>query len=255
MAEVKWIKVSTNMFESSRKIKQIEVMPEGDSILVIWLKLLLLAGNINDGGAIYLTPEIPYTDEMLANELRRPITTVRLALSVFEKFGMIEIIDDILHLSSWEKYQNIDGLDKIREQNRIRKQRQRDNAKLFPVNDVSRDSHVTVTDSHAIEEEGEEDKELEYHSFIHADEQTETVENSVENLKKQRKALFGSLGKGVVFLSDEQIDYLIEYLSYDEFNHYVSTVAECELSGKKFKKKTHFQAILDMAAKDRKVSN
>ena len=76
MADVKWIKVSTEMFNSSRKIKQIEMMPEGDTILVIWLKLLLLAGNINDGGQIYLTPEIPYTDEMLANELRRPLTTV-----------------------------------------------------------------------------------------------------------------------------------------------------------------------------------
>ena len=252
MAEVKWIKVSTNMFESSRKIKQIEVMPEGDSILVIWLKLLLLAGNINDGGAIYLTPEIPYTDEMLANELRRPITTVRLALSVFERFGMIEIIDDILHLSSWEKYQSIDKLAELREYNRLAKQKERERKKLQ--NKGVNDKSMTSQPCQDTEEEGEEDKELEYHSFIHADEQTETVENSVENLKKQRKALFGSLGKGVVMLSDEQLDYLIEYLSYDEFNHYVSTVAECELSGKKFKKKTHFQAILDMAAKDRKAS-
>ena len=103
MKDVKCIKVSTDMFNSNRKIKQIELMPEGDAILVIWLKLMLLAGNVNDGGAIYLTPEIPYTDEMLANELRRPITTVRLALSTFERFGMIEIVDDILMLSSWEK--------------------------------------------------------------------------------------------------------------------------------------------------------
>ena len=34
MADVKWIKVSTSMFESNRKIKQIETMPEGDTILV-----------------------------------------------------------------------------------------------------------------------------------------------------------------------------------------------------------------------------
>ena len=86
MADVKWIKVSTNMFETNRKIKQIELMPEGDTILVIWLKLMLLAGIINDGGKIYITPEIPYTEEMLANELRRPLTVVRMSLQLFERF-------------------------------------------------------------------------------------------------------------------------------------------------------------------------
>ena len=131
MADVKWIKVSTDMFDGSRKIKQIEMMPEGDTILVIWLKLLLLAGNVNDGGAIYLTPEIPYTEEMLATELRRPLNTVKMALTVFERFGMIEIVDDILHLSAWEKYQSVDKLAEIREQNKLRKQRQRENKKLL----------------------------------------------------------------------------------------------------------------------------
>lgn len=120
MAEVKWVKVATDMFESSRKIKQIEMMPEGDTIIVIWIKLLLLAGSVNDGGAIYLTPEIPYTDEMLATELRRPLNTVKMALTIFERFGMIEVQDEVLHLASWEKYQNVEGMEKIREQTRAR---------------------------------------------------------------------------------------------------------------------------------------
>jgi predicted phage replisome organizer len=242
MADVKWIKVSTDMFESNRKIKQIELMPEGDTILVIWLKLLLLAGNVNDGGDIYLTPEIPYTDEMLANELRRPLTTVRMALSIFEKFGMVEIIDDILHLSSWEKYQNIEGLDKIREQNRLRKQKQREKQKLLT--GESRDSHGTVTACHDIEEEGEEEKDKEIHSFILSPEDKERL---------KLKYLGGSLGKGVVMLSDEQFDSLLEMLSWDEFHKYIGIVAECELNGKPYKKKTHYQAILDMVEKDRKV--
>ena len=144
MGEVKWIKVTTDMFETNRKIKQIELMPEGDTILVIWLKLLLLAGNVNDGGNIYLTPEIPYTDEMLANELRRPLATVRMALSLFERFGMIEIIDDILHLSSWEKYQNTDRLAEIREYNRLAQQKSRAKKKLSEgVNDNVNDMSMT----------------------------------------------------------------------------------------------------------------
>ena len=53
-------------------------------------------------------------------------------------------------------------------------------------------------------------------------------------------------------LSQEQIDDLLDKLSIDEFDKYVNIVADCELSGKSFKKKTHYQAILDMAEKDRR---
>lgn len=242
MADVKWIKVSTDMFDGSRKIKQIEMMPEGDTILVIWLKLLLLAGNVNDGGAIYLTPEIPYTEEMLATELRRPLNTVKMALTVFERFGMIEIVDDILHLSAWEKYQSVDKLAEIREQNKLRKQRQRENKRLLAgvSQDMSRDSHGTCHGCHAVEEEGEEEQEKESHSFIRAREEA------------KMKYLGGSLGKGVVMLSEEQMDSLLDELTIDEFNKYVSVVAEAELNGKHYKKKTHYQAILDMVAKDRR---
>jgi predicted phage replisome organizer len=243
MADVKWIKVSTDMFESSRKIKQIEVMPEGDTILVIWLKLLLLAGNVNDGGNIYITPEIPYTDEMLANELRRPLATVRMALSIFEKFGMIEIIDDILRLSSWEKYQNIEGLEKIREQNRKRVAKCREK-KLLSSGSVT--SNVTVTLRNGIEGDGDKDKEKEFHSFTHTRESEDDLSSP-----EYRRSYLGGIGKNVVFLSDEQMSDLLDKLSVEEFDYYVGVIADNELKGHHYKKKTHYQAILDMAKKDR----
>ena len=245
MGEVKWIKVSTDMFCSNRKIKQIELMPEGDTILVIWLKLLLLAGNINDGGAIYLTPEIPYTEEMLANELGRPLTVVRMALNVFERFGMVEIVDDILMLSSWEKYQSADKLAEIREKNRIRQANFKKKQRELASGNIS--GNVTVTLGNAIEEETEEDSEKESHSFILSGEDTDDVESM------KQKYLGGSLGGGVVMLSDEQFSSLCDQLSYEELNKYIGAVRDCELNGKHFKKKTHYQAILDMARKDRKV--
>ena len=257
MGEVKWIKVSTDMFNNNRKIKQIELMPEGDAILVIWLKLMLLAGNINDGGAIYLTPEIPYTDEMLANELRKPITTVRLALSIFERFGMIEIVDDILMLSSWEKYQSADKLAELRAKDRERKRIKRAQAKAHLVE--STEVHGQSTDSPHIEEEGEEELEEESHSFTHSNaregenNEDEPVENFEDRESLRLKYLGGTLGKGVVMLSEEQFNDLLDKLSIAEFDKYVGIVAECELNGQHYKKKTHYQAILDMARKDRKV--
>lgn len=133
MADVKWIKIAVDMFDN-RKIKQIGSMPEGDSLLLMWVQLLCLAGNVNDGGFIYLTKKIPYTDEMLATQFNKPISTVRLALKTFEQFGMIEIINNMIFLSSWEKYQSIDRLTAIREKDRERKRRKREAEKLLPQN-------------------------------------------------------------------------------------------------------------------------
>lgn len=129
MAEVKWIKLATNVF-NNRKIRLIESMPEGDTIIVIWFKLLMLAGEINDDGNIYFTKELAYTDQMLATVFDRPIATIQLALKTFEEFGMIEIIDNIIHVSNWEKYQNVAGLDRIKEQTRQRVARHREKRRI-----------------------------------------------------------------------------------------------------------------------------
>lgn len=242
MAEVSWIKLFVRMFDSSRKIKRIEKMSNGDTILIIWIKLLCLAGNINDGGAIYITPENPYDVESLADELRRPEEIVGKALDIFAQFDMIGIDESgVIHLTSWEKYQSVDKLSEIREQNRNRKRRQREREKQEISDDVSRDSHGTVTGRHAIEEEKEEDEDKEFHSF------------TLTHEEAKLKYLGGTLGQGVVLLSDEQFDDLLDKLSIEEFNKYISIVAECELNGKPYKKKTHYQAILDMVAKDRGV--
>lgn len=138
MADVKWIKIATNIFDN-KKIRIIESMPEGDTIIVVWFKILMLAGNVNDGGAVYFTKDIPYTEQMLATLFDRPLTTVQLALSTFEKFGMIEVINDIIQVSNWEKYQSVDRLEEIREYNRIAKQKSRARQKLLleSVNDKS----------------------------------------------------------------------------------------------------------------------
>lgn len=135
MAEVKWIKIVTDIF-GNRKIKQIESMPEADTILVIWFKLLCLSGNINECGLITITKDIPYTDEMLSTEFRRPLPVIRLALSTFEKFGMIEIVDNILCVSNWERYQNVDGMERAREISRKSSSKYRERRKLL-ISDVT----------------------------------------------------------------------------------------------------------------------
>ncbi|PSL42158.1 putative phage replisome organizer/uncharacterized phage protein (TIGR02220 family) [Planomicrobium soli] len=170
MSGVKWIKLSTQMFEDE-KIRLIESMPEADTILIVWVKLLSQAGRANANGYIYLSETIPYTDEMLATIFNRPLGTVRMALEVFQQFGMIDIDDNhFISIINWDKHQSIEGLDKIREQTRLRVEKHRERKKL-PIGNVTETLHdnAKVTDIEEeleLEEDKERDKEKENVPFV-----------------------------------------------------------------------------------------
>lgn len=158
-----WIKLSTSIFDDE-KIKLIELMPEGDSLLVIWLKLLCFAGKTDNDGVFRLNKEIPYNAEMLAGIFNRKLSTVRTALDVFQKFGMVTIIDDAYALPNWPKYQNdSDALVKSQEKNRLRQKKWYDKHKKPLLESSSRKPNVRSNDSNVslTATEVEEDKELE----------------------------------------------------------------------------------------------
>lgn len=166
MAEVKWIKLFVDIWDN-RKIRQIETLPDGDTVLVIWLKLLTLAGNINNDGFVYFTKDIPFSDEMLAAHFGKPLNTVKMALDVFQRFGMIEIVNEIIRVSNWEKYQNKQRLDDLKEYNRIKQREHRER-----VNEMS----MLSIDSQDIErrkkkeEEEKEKRKRKKKDFIAAEE-------------------------------------------------------------------------------------
>lgn len=114
MADVKWIKITTDVFDDE-KILLIESLPEADSIIVIWFKLLCLAGKQNNSGVFMMGNSIPYTDTMLATIFRRKENTVKLALETFERFGMVELIDGVITIPNWGKHQNLDKIEKNNE--------------------------------------------------------------------------------------------------------------------------------------------
>jgi len=157
MAEVKWIKITTDIFDDE-KMALIDAMPERDGIIVIWFKLLCMAGKQNNGGVFMLNDRIAYTDEMLATIFRRPLNTVRLALSTLEQFGMIDIVNNAYTIPNWEKHQSLDKLEIAKEKNRLRVAKHREKQKMLTqCNDYG---NVTVTDCNATEEDKEkkEDK-------------------------------------------------------------------------------------------------
>ena len=177
--EVKWIKITTNMFDN-RKIRHLRRLPDGNSIVLIWVMLLTMAGRCNAGGMIFLTENIPYTPKMLADELDFEENTVSLALGALENLGMIS--QDPLSVTNWEEYQSSDKLDQIREQNRLRKQKQR------ALEAASRDSHVTVTQEvtqcHATDIDIERDIEVD----VEVEGDRENISNlSLSERKKEKR--------------------------------------------------------------------
>lgn len=150
MAEITWIKLKTDMFDDE-KIKLIERMPEGDGILIIWVKLLAYAGKVNCSGYIMIAEDIPMNVEEMAIIFNRPLEKVRYAIQVLQRYRMIDVDEDErICISNWEKHQNIDGMEKVRlqaaERNRKYRERKKQQALQAP-NDASQndDGDVSVT--------------------------------------------------------------------------------------------------------------
>ena len=160
MAEVKWVKITTDMFDN-RKIKHLRKLPEGNSIVLIWVMLLTMAGRCNAGGMIFLTENIPYTPKMLADELGFEENTVRLALQMLEQFNMIQTNEGYFTIAGWNEYQNIEGMDKIREQNRLRQKKWYDRNKALPDPEEKPNvrNNVTVTQPNATDIDIDKEKE------------------------------------------------------------------------------------------------
>ena len=126
--DVKWLKLMNNMFEDE-KIEYIESLPDGDMILNVWIKTLCLASKCNDNGNLTITRELPYTTTLLAHKFKKTVTQIEYAFKIMQGLGMVEVNNDILCVSNWCKYQNVDELERLKEQNRLRVARCREKKK------------------------------------------------------------------------------------------------------------------------------
>ena len=173
MAAVKWIKIVTDIFDDE-KMLLIESLPSADSIIVVWFKLLCLAGKNNNSGVFMLNERIAYTDEMLATIFRKDINIVRFALKTFEEFGMIELIDNVITIPNWGKHQTLDAYEKRKERDRLYQQKKREAQKLMiTISNKSTDestdkSSDESSDVVALEEEKEKEEDKEKEIYIYS---------------------------------------------------------------------------------------
>ena len=201
MADIKWIKITTDMFDN-RKIKHLRKLPEGNSIVLIWVMLLTMAGRCNSGGMIFLTENIPYTPKMLADELNFEENTVQLALKALEQFNMIVTDQGFFAIAGWEEYQNAEGMDKIREQTRKRVAAHREKQKLLSCRNVTGNASVTESNAIDIDKELDIDKDKERER----DKEIEKGQSSAPAPDKPTRHKYGNYKN--VLLSDEDMEKL-----------------------------------------------
>lgn len=242
MAEVKWIKIVTDVFDDEKTL-MIETLPDADSIIVIWFKLLCLAGKQNNSG-VFLMGRMPYTDEMFATVFRRPLNTVRLALKTFEDFGMIEIINDTVTIPNWDKHQSLDSYEKKKERDRLYQAERRAAQKRIAEksSDTSSDIASKIREDKKRKDKTRQDVDVE-----------EDLATTAATEEDQLKLVGGSLGKGVVYLSDRQLSDLMDKLGLDAFNRYVDRLATFIIDNNAHVK-SHYDTILKWYAEDSQVS-
>lgn len=131
---VQWIKFKVGMFdgESFKRIKRAKIggVTYRDKLTAVWFELMDLAGKSNRDGYLIDAKDLPYrTYEDIAIMLDREEKEVELCMQFFLAENMVEVIDDIYCLTNWLKYQSLEGLEKIREQKRIKQAKWREKKK------------------------------------------------------------------------------------------------------------------------------
>jgi predicted phage replisome organizer len=236
MADVKWIKLTTDMFDN-RKIKHLRRLPDGNNIVLLWVMLLTMAGRCNAGGMIFLTENIPYTTKMLADELDFEETTVELGIQALDQLNMIVSKNGFFSIAGWEEYQNADRLAELRAKDRERKRLKRADAKalLEDSTECPRNFRGTSTDCpHTdIDKDLDIDKEKDL---------------SITTPPAPKKHKHGEHQN--VLLTDEEYAKLQERFPND-YEAKIETFSEA-IARKGYKYKSHYLAILDWARRDEK---
>ena len=232
MADVKWIKLTTDMFDN-RKIKHLRRLPDGNNIVLLWIMLLTMAGRCNAGGMIFLTENIPYTTKMLADELGFEENTVKLGIEALNQLNMVITDDGVFTIAGWEEYQNTDKLADMREQNRLRQAKYKQKQKLLQANvsdNVTVTLPVTLGNATDIDKEKDKEKDIELNN-----------NNSTPTAPKKHK--YGTHQN--VLLTDEEYAKLQERFPLD-YTDKINTLSE-GLALKGYKYKSHYLAVIKWA--------
>lgn len=244
-----WLKLKRDFFKR-HDIRIIEEMPNGKDYILFYLKLLL--ESIDHEGNLRFSDAIPYNEQMLSVVTNTNVDIVKAAMNLFIELNMIEVFDDqTIYMNEVEKLIGSEtaSAERVR-RHRLATQSPSGNALQCNTNVTTSNNYVTQSKSKS----KEKDKELDLESDVDVGEadtgNDKDVDNSVDNSKME--LMYGTLGKGVVLLTDAQRDSLLDTLGIDAFNHYVEKLANFIID-KKATVGNHYQTILKWYKEDTKV--
>lgn len=220
MADVKWIKITTDIFDDE-KILLIESMPDADALIVIWFKLLCLAGKQNNSGVFLMNERIPYTDRMLATIFRRKESTVELALKTFEQFGMIERIENVITIPNWSKHQNLDKIERNNAYMREYMRKRREEQKLLASGKLNcklnSKPNVNVADKEEDKKRVKKDLEISSREDTSAEVEQKPSYNSVKDLFNDLCPSFSPV-RSLSALRKAKLEKLLETFTMEDFS-------------------------------------
>ena len=146
MANLQWLKLSTNFFDNN-KIKLLESEKDGDTLIRVWIQLLTIAMKCNYQGRLSITEEKTMTVDEFSKIMGKSKKKITKCLEKFEELKMIIIEDNFYKIKNWSKYQSADKLEEIRLQNCLRQQKYREKKKS-----EKEKSNVTITQRNTKEE-------------------------------------------------------------------------------------------------------
>ena len=221
-----WLKLKRDFFKR-HDIRIIEEMPNGKDYILFYLKLLL--ESIDHEGTLRFSDAIPYNEQMLSVVTNTNIDIVRSAMKIFTELNMMEVMDDqTIYMTEVDKM--IGSETEWAKKKRVQRAKEDNVPKL---------SQKCPTE---IELEKDLDKDL--------DLEVDVVEPC--DTDNQFELQNGTLGRGVVLLTPEQDEALLDKLGFDGYNHYVSKLADFIIE-KDAKVGNHYATILKWAKEDAKV--
>ena len=230
MADVKWIKITTDIFDDE-KMYAIETQQDGQLMELIWFKLLCLAGKCNNHGFLMINNKIAYTDEMLSKIFRIEIGSVQRALMLFEQLEMIEVVENAYMIANWDKHQNEQGLEDLRAKQRERTRRCREKQKQLQL-EQKEDCNVTsnVTDTL----QSNVTSSISISNSISTSNPNNSNSDIDNNTKKESKHKYGEYNH--VLLTDTEYKHLVNDYGQDATHDAIKYLDEyIEMKGAKYK--------------------
>ena len=165
MANLQWLKLSTNFFDNN-KIKLLESEKEGDTLIRVWIQLLTIAMKCNYQGRLSITEEKTMTVDEFSKIMGKSKKKIEKIIKRFQELNMIIVEEGAYKIKNWDEYQSIESSEKYKEQNRIRQQKYRERLKS-----EKEKSNVTITENNAQEDN--------------------TLEEIIENNRKENENING----------------------------------------------------------------